>query len=206
MEGAPARKWVVAALIAVLGVAVVAGSTVASASGPGHAVAAKKKCKKKKRSASSAKKKKCKVKHVVLPAPGPLVRASLTWGSGPGDEVDLHAYDASGAHAGWNPLLNGGSGGVENLIPNATHNGDVGPSGGTESFTDNIFQMGGLSNREFGYIACLYNGPGSMSPYTATFTGVTKSGQSSTLTLNGPAFIQLTTPGGPTPPNASSVC
>jgi hypothetical protein len=175
-------------------------------------VAAKKCKKKKKHSASSAKKKhKCKkVHHVVLPAPAPLIRATLQWGAGP--EVDLHAYDPNGNHAGWDFNANGGNGGVVNNIPTAHHNGDIGPTGGTESFTDDIYVVGGPSNREFSYVACLYNGP-SPSDYTATFTGVSKGGTTTTLTLNGTPsdgtdVYVLSVPGGPAVPSnpASTVC
>jgi hypothetical protein len=200
-----ARAWILVALVALLGMTVAAGAGSAAASGPGHAVEAKK-CKKHKRSATSAKKKKCKkkkkaplpVQPVVLPAPGPLVRATLSWSAN--DEVDLHAYDASGNHAGWD----NGLGHIVNNIPNAHHNGDVGPFGPSESFIDDIFVAGGPSNREFSYIACLYdNNP---PDYTASFTGVTASGQSSTVSLDGPAIYTLTIPGGPSLPDAGTAC
>ena len=207
--GNSARRFVSlgVALIALVALTVSLGTGAASA-GPGHAVTAKKKCKKKKKhhSASSAKKKKkCKkVHHVVLPAPAPLIRATLAWGTGP--EVDLHAFDPSGNHAGWDFGVNG----VVNNIPSAHHNGDIGPSGGTESFTDDIYVLGGPANREFGYVACLYDGP-SPSDYTATFTGVSKGGTTTTLTLdgtpsNGPDVYTLSVPGGPAVPNPAAVC
>jgi hypothetical protein len=191
-----ARRWVLVALVALIGLAVVAVGSSPAASGSGRAVAAKK-CKKHKRSAAAAKKKKCKkVHHVVLPAPGPLVRGTLSWSAT--NEVDLHAFDANGAHAGWNGSLNG----VENLIPNATHNGDIGPGGPSESFTDNIFQMGGPSNREFSYVACLYGKSGPDPSYTATFTGVASNGQSTSVSVSytsgdGADATSLTVPGGP---------
>ena len=173
--GRPARL-VVIALVALLGLAVVAGGS-ASASGSSQAVAAKKKCKKHKRSAGVAKKKKkCKMKRVVLPAP--LVRGTLTWSGGTSGgpqptEVDLHAFDASGNHTGWtNP-----PGAVVNGIPNAIHSGDVGGASGTETFTDNIFVVGGTANREFSYVACVY----SPAPSSTTFTGVARTGQTSSV-------------------------
>ena len=205
--GNSARRFVSlgVALIALVALTVSLGTGAASA-GPGHAVTAKKKCKKKKHhSASSAKKKKCKkVHHIVLPAPAPLVRATLAWGTGP--EVDLHAFDPSGNHAGWDSGVNG----VVNNIPSAHHNGDIGPSGGTESFTDDIYVLGGPANREFSYVACLYDGP-SPSDYTATFTGVSKGGTTTTLTLdgtpsNGPDVYTVSVPGGPAVPNPAAVC
>jgi hypothetical protein len=201
-NGLSARRWVVIALVGALGLMVVASGSNAVGSGPGHAVTAKK-CKKHKRSAAASKKKKCKkVRHVVLPAPGPLVRATLAW-SAP-DEVDLHAFDASGNHAGW---VNTG---VVQGIPNAHHGGDLGPGGPSETFIDDIFVVGGPSNREFSYVACLYDGPGP-GDYTATFTGVTKTGATSTLPLaatpsDGTDVYTLTTPGGPAIPNPGAVC
>jgi hypothetical protein len=202
----PARRWGRIGLVALLGLTLALVAVTASnarAGAPGHAVEAKKKCKKKHRRSAGVAKKKCKkhprVQQVTLPAPGPLVRGTLAWSAN--DEVDLHAFDASGNHAGWDFGING----VVNHIPNAHHNGDVGPGGPQESFTDDIFVVGGPSNREFSYIACLYDSP-SPSAYTATFTGVTKSGQSSSLTLNGPAFYTLTTAGGPPLPDPTTVC
>jgi hypothetical protein len=207
----PARRWGRIGLVALLGltlalVTVSAGQ--ATAGHAGHAVAAKKKkCKKKKhRSASAAKKKKCKKKvhRVVLPAPAPLVRGTLTW-SAP-DEVDLHALDASGNHAGWDNSIPG----VVNNIPSAHHNGDIGPVGGTESFTDDIYVVGGPSNRDFSFVACLYDGPGG-GDYNATFTGVTKDGTTTTLNLegtpsDGPDVYTLTVPGGPAVPDPLGLC
>jgi hypothetical protein len=209
----PARRWGRIGLAALLGltlalVTVSAGH--ASNRGAGHAVAAKKKCKKKgKKSAAAAKKKKCKkVHHVVLPAPAPLVRATLTWTTF--NEVDLHAFDPSGNHAGW-AQTGPSTFGVVNNIPNARHSGDSGgPSGGTESFTDDIYVVGGPSNREFSYVACLYDFTAT-SDYTATFTGVSKGGTTTTLPLEGTPsdgtdVYTISVPGGPAVPNPASVC
>jgi hypothetical protein len=182
------------ALVAVLGVAVVVETGSASAAPSGHAVTAKKlKCKKKKSSAAAAKKKKkCKKVHsVVLPAPAPLVRATIAWTAN--FEVDLHAFDSSGNHAGWNDTLLS----VENHIPNAHHNGDAGPGGPSESFTDDINVVGGPSNRQFVYVACLFDGPGT-GAYTANFTGVTAGGITTPLSLDGPGIYRIIEPGGPT--------
>jgi hypothetical protein len=201
----PARHWGRLTLVGLLGLTLALATVSAghaSNRGAGHAVAAKKCKKKKKHSASSAKKKKkCKKVH-RLPLPAPLTRATLTWGAG--HEVDLHAFDASGNHAGW-AQTGPSTFGVVNNIPNANHNGDIGPTGGTESFTDNIYVVGGPSNREFAYVACLYNFPDT-NDYTATFTGVTKGGTTTTLTLqgtpttgpfNGDDIYVMTAPGGP---------
>lgn len=210
IQSLPARRWSRIGLVALLGmtlalVTITAGH--ARAGQPGHAVAAKKKCKKKKKhSASSAKKKhKCKkVHHVVLPAPAPLVRATLAWAAN--NEVDLHAFDANGNHAGW-VQTTPTDGHVVNNIPSAHHGGDSGSvTGGTETFTDDIFVSGGPSNREFAYVACLYSFTGT-DDYTATFTGVTRTGSTTNLTLEGTPgagtindddIYKITAPGGPT--------
>jgi hypothetical protein len=199
-NGLTARRWVVIALVALLGLAVTAVGSSSAASGSGRAVVAKKKCKKHKRSASSAKKKKCKKHRIVLPAP--LVRATLSWSAN--SEADLHAYDASGNHAGW-VQTGPGTGGVVQGIPSAHHSGDVGPGGPSETFVDDIFVAGGPANRDFSYIACLYDFP-SASAYGATFTGVTRTGASSSVQLDGPGFYTLTTAGGPPVPSPGSVC
>jgi uncharacterized protein YfaP (DUF2135 family) len=182
-------RWLVVALVAAFGLTLSLSTAGAGAAGTGHAIAAKK-CKKHKRSAASAKKKKCKLKKVVLPAPGPMVRGTLTWSAGSA-EIDLHAFDASGNHAGWDFNVNPPNGSLVNNIPNARHNGDVGPSGGSETFTDDIFVVGGPANREFSYVACIYGSN------TATFTGVAKTGQTSSVPLTGPGSFSLTVPGGP---------
>ena len=179
-------RWALLALVAVLGLTMVVGTGGSAASTPGHAVQAKKCKKKKHRSATSAKKKKCKKKKIVLPLPGPMVRATATWTSSP--EVDLHAFDAAGNHTGWvNPT------GVVNGIPNAVHSGDQGGPSGTESFTDNIFVQGG-NNREFAYVVCIYGGG------SVNFTGTTASGQTSSVPLSGAGDYTLTVPTSPPVP------
>ncbi len=55
--------------------------------------------------------------------PAPLVRATLAWTAN--NEVDLHAFDPNGNHAGWvqtTPTV----GHVVNNIPSAHHGGDAG--------------------------------------------------------------------------------
>lgn len=182
------------ALVAVVALTVSLGAGAASAH-PGHAVTAKKRCKKAKKGAVSAKKKKCKRKltPVPVPTPAPLVRGTLSWSPAPA-EIDLHAFDASGNHTGWDFVANG----VVQGIPNATHSGDVGKAGPSESFTDNIFVVGGSTNREFSYVACIY---GNSPTTTATFTGVAANGQSSSVPLTGSGDYSLTIPGGPPVPN-----
>ena len=203
-KGNSARRFVSlgVALMALVALTVSLGAGAASA-GPGHAVTAKKKCKKAKKGAVSAKKKKCKRKKQPLtpvqlpPAPGPIVRATLSWSAD--DEVDLHAFDASGNHSGW-AQTGPTTFGVVQGIPNATHNGDAGPGGPSESFTDNIFVAGGSTNREFAYVACLYNGP-ALGSYSATFTEVSSDGQTISVPLSGPTDAALTVTGGPTVPS-----
>jgi hypothetical protein len=165
-----------------------ANSALASSGTP--AVVAKAKCKKGKHKH----RKKCKRRRpapVVLP--GPLVRATLSW-STPGARVDLdlHAFDAEGHHSG---LTSTRPFQVEQGVPNALHSGDVSIAG-RETFTDNIFVQGGPSNREFSYAVCFYDAA------TATFTGVTRSGQTSSVPLSGAAgdVFNVTTPGGPLVP------
>jgi hypothetical protein len=159
----------------------------------------KKKCKKKAKKGSAAAKKKCKKKKKKAqpkpPAATPTVRASLTFNGAV--EVDLHAYDASGLHAGWEPVPP--AGGVVQGIPNAAHSGDVsGP--GVERFTDNAFVNGG-ANREFAYLICQYGT--SSSSITITFGD----GVSETLALPtsaGAYSATYTGSGGPPlPPTAS---
>jgi hypothetical protein len=180
------------AIVAVLGMTMTLTTVGTAVSSPGHAVAAKK-CKKKKK--GKKKKKKCKKRRVVLPAP--LLRATVSWTENA--EIDLHAFDALGNHAGW---TGGSSGGVVQGIPNAAHSGDRGPFGPSESFTDNIFVAGGLANREFSYKVCFYGNA------TAGFTGVGQDGRvySQTLTETAGTAITLTPPGGPATPPADQVC
>jgi hypothetical protein len=209
-----ARRWSVLVLAALLGLAMTFATTTASSARSGDAVAAKKKCKKKKgkKSAAAAKKKKCKKKKqqpqppaqpVAPPAPQALVRATLSWTSD--NDVDLHAFDSTGNHAGY-----GTGGQIENTIPNSSFSGDV-QTAGSESFTDNIFVPGGPSNREFAYVACLWNVDNADINYTVTFTGVARDGSTVTRTLqgtpsNGPDAIPIPMPGGPTVPDPDETC
>jgi hypothetical protein len=205
------RRWV-AVGVAALALAVIGSSGPAAAS-TGRAVIAKK-CKKKR-------KKRCKKHAPAQPLPGPRSRATLSW-TAP-QQVDLHVYDASGNHSGWSPATNT----VVQGIPNATHSGDAGPGGPSESFTDNIFNtnpvnaiagssrareadLGGSSNpyhnREFSYIVCFYgNGP-----VLATFTAVSAYGTNvwtnQPLDANPGEWYVLTPPGGPPTPPPSTVC
>jgi hypothetical protein len=186
------RRGVSSALGLLVALTLVVGLMAVPSAGAGGGTAsiAKKKCKKKGKKASSAKKKKCKKKKKVVLLPAPLVRGTITWNES--TEVDLHAYDAIGNHAGYvSPAVVQG-------IPNATHSGDVnGVNGKSESFTDNIYLKGGVANREFSFIGCFY-GPAT----TGTFTGVTAAGVVTTLPINQAqnteVFYQV--PGGPPAP------
>jgi hypothetical protein len=181
-------------LFAVLALIVGLMTAPMASAGGGTATIAKKKfkCKKGFKKVKVKGKRKCKKKPapVVVPLPGPLVRATLTWDNA--FEVDLHAYDSSGNHSGWF------GGGVVQGIPNSTHSPDVdGLNGKTESFTDNIFVLGGTANREFTYVACFYD-----NAQTGSFVGVASNGQSTTIPVNTGAdsSIIYQVPGGPAPP------
>jgi hypothetical protein len=133
-----AQRWVLIALVALLGLVITAGASNAGASGHGQAVAAKKHCKKKgKKSAAVAKKKKkCKKKGqatpvaptvappVLTPPKGPIERIRITWTGGA--DLDVHAW-SNGLHDGWNETL-GTSGDYEVQIPGTTY--DNSESGG----------------------------------------------------------------------------
>jgi hypothetical protein len=187
---ATGARWLVIALVAVLGLTLSVSVAGAGATGSRGAVVAKKKCKKKK-GVRSAKKKKCKKKH-VLSIPGPLVRATITWPSG---EVDLHAFDSAGNRSGIafpcpsNPCA------ITEGIPNGTHSPDSN-NGGSETFTDNIFVKGGSANREFAYLICFY------ASTTVNFTGVNRFGQSQTIPITDVSGTghTLTVTGGPSVP------
>ena len=178
------RVWTLAILLltASLLVGSVASSAGAARGGDTRAVVAKKKCK--------------KVHH--LPLPAPLVRGTISFPSG---NVDLNAYDASGNHSGFAQSCPTLPCDVINGIPNTTHSADA-FSGGTETFTDNIFVVGGPANREFSYVLCFY------SDASVTFTGVTRTGASQTIPITDSAGFAdtLTPPGGPPTPPVSSVC
>jgi hypothetical protein len=192
------RVWTLAILL--VAASLLVGSVAASAGAAGNtrAVTAKKKCKKAKKGAVSAKKKKkCKkVHHLALPAP--LVRGTISFPSG---NVDLNAYDASGNHSGFAQSCPTVPCDVINGIPNTSHSADA-FNGGTETFTDNIFVVGGPANREFSYVLCFYTDA------SVTFTGVTRDGQPQTIPITDSAGFAdtLTPPGGPPTPDVNTVC
>ncbi len=167
--------------------------TAAPEAGPAAAKGKKKKCGKKKKGKKGAVAAKgCKkVKKKVLP--GPLVRGTVTWGQAA--DVDLHAFDAAGGHAG---LVHEGGppSTMVQGIPNGVHSGDV-QTAGSETFTDTAFLANGTGTREFAYVVCIYaNG------FSGTFTGVTKTGQRTVLPVSGNdgQAIVFTIPGGPAAP------
>ena len=87
--------------------------------------------------------------------PGPLVRATVSW---PAGEVDLHAFDASREPDAVGLPLHVNPGPVASrAFPNAVHSTATSSNGGSESFTDNIFVIGGSANREFATSACFYD-------------------------------------------------
>jgi hypothetical protein len=188
------RTALVLAAVLTVALAISLGNVAESSASGSQAVAAKKKCKKKGKKSAVAAKKKCKKKKqlvpVVVPSPAPLVRGAINWSAV--EDLDLHAYDASGAHSGYQ------GGVILQGIPNSTHSPDV-QSGGAETFTDNVFVQGGTANREFAYVVCFYG------TASATFTGVTSSGVSSSLALDGVNndAVLLTTPGGPSGPSTN---
>jgi hypothetical protein len=191
------RVWTLAILLVAASLLVGSVASSAGAAGNSRAVTAKKKCKKAKKGAVSAKKKKCKkVHHLALPAP--LVRGTISFPSG---NVDLNAYDASGNHSGFAQSCPTVPCDVINGIPNTSHSADA-FNGGTETFTDNIFVLGGPANREFSYVLCFYTDA------SVTFTGVTRDGQPQTIPVTDSAGFAdtLTPPGGPPTPDVNTVC
>ena len=161
------KGLLVLALLALLTMMIsVTVGTTASASG-GNAVAAKKKCKKKKNHAASAKKKKCKKKQ----ASTTVVRATLTWSNGGSSDVDmdLFAFDANGNRAG-----NG-----SDTIPMSTLSPDVTGPQGTETFTDQAFNL----KRPLSFGVCYIVGGSVHTDYTITY--VTADGATHTDTKAG---------------------
>jgi hypothetical protein len=145
-----------------------AASTFASEpAGFAAASAAKKKCK----ANWAFKKGKCRrKKHARVPpfdnSPRDIVRATVTWQGNA--NVDLIVEDAEDRQAGYSAA----AGGVVNEIPDATHLGDVGPIGGTETFIDHIWRPlypNFVANRGFLFEACARD---VVEPVTATLTYV----------------------------------
>jgi hypothetical protein len=151
-----AQRWVLIALIALLGLAITAAASNAGASGHGQAVAAKKHCKKHKRSAGAAKKKKkCKRKKtdfvtpptIAPPASTPstpstpkaTLRASLSFDDNPSD-LDLYVWDAAGNLAAFDG----------NDIPDSDTTSN---SASPEQFFDHRSP----STRDFTYGVCVYS-------------------------------------------------
>jgi hypothetical protein len=197
-------KWKALPIMAVLACVAIT-PTAASAGESGWeplASAAKKKCKKKgkkgkkKSLGASAAKKKCKKKKkapVPLPPPGPIVRASITWAEDV--DVDLHAYDPLGRHAGYESSFDA----IVQGIPDGIHSPDA-ITAGTESFIDNVFVLGSTANRAFSYVICFRGTATVQATSVQTGTGVPAV---ESITRNSGQAVQLTPPGSFTPPETA---
>jgi hypothetical protein len=87
----------------------------------------------------------------------PLVRATLTWSNGGAmdEDMDLFVFDASGHQAG-----NG-----SDTIPNSTMSPDVTGPAGTETFTDQAFNL----KRPLSFGVCYMVGGSVHTDYTITY-------------------------------------
>ena len=176
------------AIVAALAMALTTVGSTAGAS-DGNAVAAKKKCKKKKAS-SAKKKKKCKKKKTTPPGTTntPLVRATLTWHDGGSSDVHmfLFVFDASGNRAG-----NGAD-----TIPDSTLSPNVAGPAGTQTFTDQAFNL----KRPLSFGVCYDVGGSVHTPFTITY--VTADGVTHTDSQDPGSTFHYEYPGGaPIPTN-----
>jgi hypothetical protein len=140
-----------ACILAALALAV----TIADAgAASGASVAAKKKCTRKHSS-----KKKCKKKRKLDATPSPVIRATLTWGNGGADNVDmdLFVFDAEGNSAG------DGS----DTIPLSSITPDVSGPAGFERFTDSLFSPQAARDLSFG--VCYSAGLPAHTDFTLTY-------------------------------------
>jgi uncharacterized low-complexity protein len=130
------RGILAAAIVGALALAVATTSASASTS-TGTATSAKKKCRK-----AHSKKRKCKRKKKADVPRSPVIRATLTWGNGGADDVDmdLFVFDSSGNVAG-----NG-----SNTIPLTALSSDVSGPAGSETFTDSLFTPQAARDLSFG--------------------------------------------------------
>jgi hypothetical protein len=159
------------ALLAILALTITVTVGAAASAAGGHAVAAKKKKCKKKKHAASAKKKKCKKKKNNGGGGGtntPLVRATLNWSNGGSSDVDmdLFVFDANGNRAG-----NG-----SDAIPTSTISPDLTGPAGTETFTDQAFNL----KRPLSFGVCYMVSGSVHTDYTITY--VTADGATHTET------------------------
>src|SRR3954469_10807841 len=121
------KEVLVACMCAALAFAIASDATIATA-GPGMSASAKKRCTKK--HASKKKKKKCNQNRKSAATRSPVIRATLTWGNGAADDVDmdLFVFDADGNAAG------DGS----DTIPMSSITPDFSGRAGFEQFTDSL--------------------------------------------------------------------
>jgi hypothetical protein len=109
-------------------------------------------------------------------SPRDIVRATATWQGNA--NLDLIVEDQDGHRAGYSPS----AGGVVNEIPDATHLGDVGLGGGTETFIDHAWHPlypDFVPNRGFLFGVCARD---VAEPVAATLTFVDRLGGSRTVT------------------------
>src|SRR3954454_23948165 len=94
------KEVLVACMCAALAFAISSDATIATA-GPGTKASAKKRCMKK-HASKKKKKKKCNQNRKSSATRSPVIRATLTWGNGAADDVDmdLFVFDADGNAAG----------------------------------------------------------------------------------------------------------
>jgi hypothetical protein len=162
----------------VFGLAPVASASHNSA----HATASKTEKKKRRKCKGNWVFKKGKCRRVKAPhypppdsSPRDIVRATVSWRGNA--NVDLIVEDLDHRQAGYSSA----AGGVVNEIPDATHQGDVGPGGGTETFIDHIWHPlypNFVANRGFVFEVCARD---VMEPVTATLTFVGMIGTEHTM-------------------------
>jgi hypothetical protein len=126
----------VVCILAALALPITIAADAASAA-PGTSMAAKKTCKKK-----HSAKKKCKKNRKSNATRSPVIRATLRWGNGGADNVDmdLFVFDAEGNIAG------DGS----DAIPLSSITSDVSGPAGFETFTDSLFSSQAARDLSFG--------------------------------------------------------
>jgi hypothetical protein len=148
-----AQRWVLIALISLLGLAITAGASNAGASGHGQAVAAKKHCKKKGKKSAAVAKKKCRKKHPNFvapptiappatpstpPTPKATLRASLSFDVT--SDLDLYVWDAAGNLAAFD---------VNDIPDSDTTSNSPSP--------EQFFDHRSPSTRDFTYGVCAYS-------------------------------------------------
>ena len=145
------NKGILAAcIVAALAIAITIAGTASAAPG---ASKAGKRCKKR-----HSARKKCKKTRADAPR-SPLIRATLTWGNGGADDVDmdLFVFDANGNRAG-----NG-----SDMIPLTSITPDFSGPAGSETFTDSLFTPQAARDLSFG--VCYTVGGSVHTPFTITY-------------------------------------